>query len=68
MGIMDYLDEEIIYNPMYWLLTAGAEIALMLGFKFQSSWGIETMPLLSSIGVLAAVPVAAYFVVMKITR
>lgn len=67
--MLEFLDEDIIYNPMYWLLTAGVEIALMLGFKFQSQWSAGvSMPLLSKLGTLAVIPIVAYFVVMKISR
>jgi hypothetical protein len=61
-----FLDSDILGNPMYWMLTAGAELALILGFKFQSSWGAgASMPWYSMVLTLAAVPIASYFIVMK---
>lgn len=69
MEIPSWLDEDVIGNPMYWLLTAGAELALMIGFKLQSQWGTElSMPIYSKIITLALIPVASYFVTMKISR
>jgi hypothetical protein len=51
---------------MYWLMTAGAELALILGFKFQSSWGAGvSMPWYSMALTLLLVPVAAYVIVLK---
>ena len=70
MGLDDYLDEEIIQNPMFWLLTAGAEFALLIGFKLQGSlWSAEVeMPLLSKILTLLLVPILGYFITKKITN
>jgi hypothetical protein len=65
--MLEFLDEDIIYNPMYWLLTAGAEFALILGFKLQTEWGVGAMPFYSMLLTLAAIPIVSYFVVMKIT-
>ena len=69
MDIPGWIDEDIIYNPMYWLLTAGAEFALLIGFKAQSYWGAGLgMSLWSKILTLALIPVGAYFVFGKVSR
>lgn len=65
MEIPSFLDEEVLTHPMYWLLTAGAEIALMIGFKAQSAWGVGVMPFWQIIMVLAFLPIATYIVMMK---
>jgi uncharacterized membrane protein len=63
----DYLDPDIIYNPMYWLLVAGAEFAILLGFKAQTLWSTEvSMPLISKIAVLLCIPIMGYFVTKKV--
>ena len=72
---MDFLDEDIIYNPMYWLLTAGVEFALILGFKGASngmfglvaSTGEMGIPWYTEILALIIMPVIIYFTVMKIS-
>ena len=73
--MLEFLDEEIIYNPMYWLLTGGVEIALMLGFKGASngmfglvaSTGEMGIPWYTEILALIIMPIVAYFVIMKIS-
>jgi len=66
MEMPSWLDSEVIFSAPYWLLTGGAELALMIGFKLQSSWGAgATMPFLSKVLVLALVPVAAYILALK---
>ena len=66
MEIPSWIDSDIINNPMYWLLTAGAEFALLIGFKAQGWWGSGvTMPFFSKLGILLIIPIVSYFVVMK---
>lgn len=60
----DYVDSEVISSPGFWFLAAGAEIATMLGFKYQSSWGVGTMPIWTMLLVLLLIPVAAYMVTL----
>jgi len=63
MELPSWIDEEVVYSLGFWLLTIGAELALMIGFKAQSAWGTEIgMSLFSKIMTLALVPVAAYFI------
>lgn len=64
----DYIDSERVSDPMYWLLTGGAELALLIGFKAQGLWGGMSMSIWSKLLTLALVPVAAYFVVGYIKR
>lgn len=67
MSLMDWIDEDVIFNPMYWFLTGAVEIALLIGFKLQSAWTADvSMPLYSKIGTLLLIPVASYFIVKKV--
>lgn len=61
----ELLDADTLYNPAFWMLAAGAEFALLLGYKAQSLWGIGTMPFYTLIITMLLVPVAAYFITMK---
>lgn len=69
MGISDifeYFDSDVIYNPMYWLLTAGAIIAVILGFSTQTLWGTDVgMPLYSKILTIVLIPIVSYMIVLK---
>lgn len=61
----DYLDTEVFYSPIYWLLVGAAEIALIIGFRMQSLWGDgQTMGILSMVVTLLLVPVAGYVIVL----
>lgn len=65
----DYIDTDILGSPMYWILTAGAELALLIGFKSQSLWNTEMgMSIWSKIGVLALIPFISYFLYGYISR
>ena len=65
----DYIDSETLTDPMYWLLTGGAELALLIGFKAQGLWGSDMgMSIWSKIGTLALVPVASYFIYKFVKR
>lgn len=67
MELPDWIDSETLYHPMYWLLTLGAEFALLLGFKSQEFWGTEIgMPWYAKLLTLVLVPVAAFFIVNKL--
>lgn len=69
MEIPEWIDEDIIRNPMYWVLTAAAEFALIIGFRLQSAWSSgDVMPFWSMMFVLAVLPIASYFVTMKVSR
>jgi len=59
----DIIDMEIFYNPIFWFLTIGTEIALLIGFRSATLWGNGGLPLLTQVVILLAVPVVAYFVV-----
>lgn len=65
------LDDDIIQNPAYWIITAGCIFALMLGFGafgVVESLGIHQeyqIPLFWKIIILILTPVISYFVVMK---
>ena len=65
----DYIDTERVTDPVYWMLTGGAELALLIGFKAQGLWsaGME-MSIWSKLLTLALVPVAAYFIVGFVKR
>ena len=67
MSFDDFIDTEVIYSPAYWMLTIGAELALLIGFKAQGLWNTEMgMPITFKILTLAAVPIVAYFIVLII--
>lgn len=69
MELPSFIDEEVITNPFYWMLTAGAELALLIGFKLQGSWSADiAMPFYSKLLTLILVPVACYFVTWKVTN
>ena len=69
MEIPSIIDTDVISNPMYWLLTAGAEFALLLVFKLQGSWSAgSSMPLTSKLITLALVTVASYVIALKMSR
>ena len=64
MGFEDYVDMDVIASPAYWLLTIGAAVALLLGFKMQDMWNTGlSIPIYSMIGILVIIPVVAYFIV-----
>lgn len=65
MDMPSFLDEEVIFNPMYWLLTGGAILALLIGFKSQTLWSNGSMPLSTMIITICGVPIASYFIVWK---
>lgn len=66
MDLPSFIDEDVLQNPMYWLLTFAAEIALLIGFKAQSLWGTEIgMPIMTKIITLALVPLASYVIIKK---
>lgn len=61
----DYIDTEIIYNPGYILMTAGAELALIIGFRAQSIWNQgSTTSIWTMIMTLILIPIASYFITM----
>lgn len=68
MELPSFIDEDVIYNPIYWLLTAGAELALMVGFKAQKYWGAGTIPFWNMILILILLPLMSYLVVKKMMR
>lgn len=63
----DIIDPEVIYSPVYWILTAGTIVALLLGFASQSAWSSElTMPFMTKAIIIVLIPIVAYFVVLMI--
>lgn len=69
MSLSDYLDTERLADPMYWLLTGGAEVALLIGFKAQGLWATDIgMSIWSKLLTLALVPIASYFIVGAVKR
>lgn len=69
MSFDELLDTETLSNPMYWLLTGGTELALLIGFKAQGLWTSEMgMTLWTKLAILGAVPILAYFLVGFISR
>lgn len=66
MELPSWIDSDVLSSSAFWLLAGGAEFALLIGFKMQSSWGTDIgMSLASKIITLALVPIAAYFIAMK---
>lgn len=66
MELPEWIDSEVIGSPMYWVLTIGAEFALLLGFKGQELWGTDIgMPWYAKLITLLLVPVASYFITKK---
>lgn len=69
MSLDDFLDTEILYSPVYWLLAGGAELALLIGFKAQGLWNAGAgMPFFSKVVTLVAIPIVAYFIVMFMSK
>jgi uncharacterized protein YacL len=68
MGIEEYLDTEIFSHPAYWILSAGAIIAIIIGFKSSDLWGNGGVPFFQQIIVIAIIPIAAYFIMLYHTR
>lgn len=69
------IDEDIIQNPAYWVITGGAIVALLIGFSLNlgsmvgggdsSSYSI---PFIWRAVIIILIPVIAYFITMKMQR
>lgn len=76
MELPGFIDEDIIYSFGYWLLTLGAWIAFLFGFKLAENglFGIAageevySIGLLTKIFILLLTPVASYMVSLKFFR
>lgn len=74
MDLESFVDTEILYDPIYWLLTAMFVFAVLIGFGgggFLADMGFSSeantmIPLWSKILVVVFIPITAYFVVLKI--
>lgn len=76
MDIPEFIDTDIIHSPGFWLLTAGAWIAFLLGFKgadtglfgLSSSGDAFQIDPIIKILIMLLTPVMAYLVSMKFLR
>lgn len=61
------IDADVLYSPAYWVLTIGAEIAVLIGFKGTQLWGAGEVGLSIpvKIGIVLAIPFLAYAVAWK---
>ena len=75
MDLPDWIDEDIIANPAYWIITIGAELAILLGFKAQKVWGGDMISVgmspiaftLIKLSAVVLIPVISFFIVKKLS-
>lgn len=76
---MEYLDEDIIYSPAFWIIAGGSTIAMMLGLgvgkygnkvvEFLGLGATEyAIPLYMKIILIIAMPIVSYLVMMYFNR
>lgn len=69
MELPAFLEEDIIYGFGYWVLTIGALVALLLGFKFAGTGLLggdgQGIPLFTKVAMLGLTPIISYLLALK---
>lgn len=72
--VMEYVDEDIIYNPAYWFISVIFILAVIIGLRGSLLWdlaGVEqeyAVPLFWQIIIIFFIPIAAYFVIKVVDK